>query len=139
MVDGLPRINPTAGGGWIQNSPWNIDLTPLQNGIFLRNPVDTVRMIALGYSPHPEALVMAAHNSAMVNARPDPIVVTEQPLVAAGPRGPELQTQAETILINAVRAPSADFDSVWNAGINAWLGAGAREIVEERRANFIAP
>ena len=139
MVDGLPRINPTAGGGWIQNSPWNIDLTPLQNGIFLRDPAETVRMIALGYSPHPEGLVMAAHTAAMVNARPDPVIITEQPLVAAGPLGPALQSHVERILINAVRAVPGNFDSVWNTEIGEFLNAGARAIVEERRANFVSP
>jgi len=139
MVDGLPRVNPMAGGGWIQNSPWNIDLTPLQNGIFLQNPADTVRMIALGYAPHNEADVMQAHNAAMVNARPDPVISTAQPLIAAGPRSPELQTQAETLIINAVRAAPADFDNVWNSGLAAWLHAGAQAIIDERAANFIAP
>jgi putative aldouronate transport system substrate-binding protein len=138
MIDGLPQINPTAGGGWIQNSAWNIDLTPLQNGVFLRNPDDTVRMIALGYA-YPETDVMDAFNIAMVNARPDPVIATAQPLVAAGPRGPELQFQAETLLINAVRASPADFDSVWNAGIADWLAAGAQEVINERIANFVQP
>jgi putative aldouronate transport system substrate-binding protein len=138
LVDGLPVINPTAGDGWIQNSAWNIDLTPLQNGVFLRNPADTVRMIALGYA-FPEADVMAAFNIAMANARPDPIIATLQPLVAAGPRGPELQTQAETLLINAVRAAPADFDALWSAGIADWLAAGAQEVISERAANFVAP
>jgi putative aldouronate transport system substrate-binding protein len=138
LVDGLPGINPRAGGVWIQNSPWNIDLTPLQNGVFLSNPEDTVRMIALGYA-YPEADVMQAHNAAMVNARPDPIIATAQPLVAAGPRGPELQTQAETLLINAVRVSPADFDNLWNSGIADWLNAGARAVIDERIANFVSP
>ncbi|MCL2599915.1 MAG: hypothetical protein FWD88_01855, partial [Treponema sp.] len=138
MVDGLPRINPTAGEGWIQNSPWNIDLTPLHNGIFMRTPEETMRVIALGY-PFPEEDVMAAHHASMVNARPDPVIITAQPLVAAGPRGPELQTQAEVLLINAVRAAPANFDNVWNTGITNWLNAGARAIIEERTANFVAP
>ncbi|MCL2192410.1 MAG: extracellular solute-binding protein [Treponema sp.] len=137
MVDGLPRINPMAGGGWIQNSPWNIDLTPLQNGIFLGE--DTVRMIALGFAPHPEALVMNAHRVAMNNARPDPVILTEQPLIAAGPRGPELQTHMSILLINSIRAAPADFDSVWNAGVENLMALGAREVIEERRANFVAP
>ena len=137
MVEGLPRINPTAGGGWIQNSPWNIDLTPLQNGIFLGD--DTVRMIALGFSPHPEYLVMQAHRVAMTNARPDPVILTAQPLIAAGPRGPELQTHMSILLINSVRAAPADFDSVWEAGVANLMTLGAREVIEERRANFVAP
>ncbi|MCL2600992.1 MAG: hypothetical protein FWD88_07410, partial [Treponema sp.] len=138
MADGLPRVNPTAGDGWIQNSAWNIDLTPLQNGIFLRTQEETVRAMALGY-PFPEADIIAAHTAAMVNARPDPVISTAQPLIAAGPRSPELQTQAEILLINAVRAAPNDFDNVWNTGITNWLNAGARAIVEERAANFVSP
>jgi len=137
MVGGLPIINPMAGGGWIQNSPWNIDLTPLHNGIFLGD--DTVRMIALGFAPHPEHLVLNAHTVAMNNARPDPVILTEQPLVAAGPRGPELQTHMSILLINAIRAAPANFDGVWNAGVENLMVLGAREVIEERRANFISP
>jgi len=139
LVEGLPRVRPAGElGPWIQNSAWNIDLTPLQNGMFFRNPADTVRMIALGYA-YPSADVTQAFNAAMVNARPDPVIATAQPLVAAGPRSPELQAQAEALLINAVRASPAAFDQVWNDGIRDWLNAGAQVILDERAANFVAP
>jgi len=139
VVDGLPRVNPLAGDGWIQNSSWNIDLTPLHNGIFLENPEDTVRIVAMGYYPHSVTDVMAAHYTAMINARPEPVIITERPLVAAGPLAPALQTQAEIILIRAIRAPPGNFDAIWNEGINEWLNAGARSIIEERAANFVSP
>ena len=138
IVDGLPRVNPTAGDGWIQNSAWNIDLTPLHNGMFLRTEEDTVRALALGY-PFPEDYVLQAFNAAMNNAAPGPVVSTAQPLVAAGPLGPTLTIQAEGIIINAVIAPEADFDRVWDEGIQAWLNAGAQAILDERAVNFVSP
>jgi putative aldouronate transport system substrate-binding protein len=138
MVDGLPRINPNAPDGWIQNSPWNVDLTPLQNGVFLPNPEDTLRMIALGYA-FPEEDVMQALSVSMANARPGIVIAPARPLVAAGPRGPELLTQLETMMINAVRAAPGDFDSVWDTAFQEWMNAGARAIIDERAANFVEP
>jgi len=138
IVDGLPRINPTAGDGWIQNSPWNIDLTPLHNGIFLRTPEETVRALALGY-PFPAEDVIQAHNAAMLNALADPVIMTAAPLVAAGPMGPVLHAQAEALLSSAVRAPEEAFDSIWNSGIANFLNANARAIIEERMENFVPP
>jgi len=138
LVDGLPKVNPTAGQGWIQNSAWNIDLTPLHNGMFLQTEEDTIRALALGY-PFPEEYILQAYNAAMVGAAPGPVISTARPLVAAGPLGPTLTMQAEGLMINAIIASEADFDRVWNEGIQAWLNAGAQAILDERAANFVSP
>ena len=138
MVDGLPRINPTAGDGWIQNSSFNIDLTPLHNGIFLRTEEETIRALAMGY-PFPEEMILRAYNIAMYNARPGPVIATERPLVAAGPLTMNLHTQAQALLIHAIMTTEDNFDNVWNAGITNWMNSGARVIIEERAANFVSP
>jgi len=138
MVDGLPRINPTAGDGWIQNSSFNIDLTPLHNGIFLETEEDTIRALALGY-PFPAEMILRAYNIAMYNARPGPVIATERPLVAAGPLTMTLQAQAQALLIQSIMTPEDNFDNVWNAGITNWMNSGARVIIEERAANFVDP
>jgi len=138
LVDGLPVVFPSPGDGWMQNSSWNIDLTPLHNGMFLRTEEETLRALVIGY-PFPEEDVRQALDAAMNNAMPDPVISTVTPMIAAGPLGPTLLMQAEAVMINAVIAPEADFDAVWDAGVQAWLNAGARAIVDERAANFISP
>ena len=138
MVDGLPRINPTAPDGWIQNSSLNIDLTPLHNGLFLQTEEDTVRALTLIY-PHPAEEIMRAYHIAMLNASPGPVIATERPLVAAGPVAITLQAQAQALLIHAIMAPEENFDAVWETGITNWMNSGGRAVLEERRVNFISP
>ena len=138
LVDGLPVVNPSPPGGWMQNSGWNIDLTPLHNGMFLRTEEETVRALTLGY-PFPEEYILQAFYATMNNAAPGPVISTAAPLVTAGPLGLTLLMQADTLMINAVIAPEADFDAVWNAGIQAWLNAGAQTVLNERAANFVSP
>jgi len=138
MIDGLPRIHPTAEDGWIQNSSLNIDLTPLHNGLFLRTEEESIRALTLVY-PHPAEEIMNAYNIAMRNASPGPVIATERPLIAAGPVALSLQLQAQAFLIQAVMAAEADFDRVWESGITSWMNAGARSVLEERRVNFVSP
>lgn len=139
MVDGLPVINPNAGDGWIQNSGLNIDLAIIANGLFLKTEEDSVRALALTYNPFPAEEVMRAYNVSSSNSRVFPVITTAGPLLAAGPVALTLQQQAEALLINAIMAPEAEFDDVWDSGIQTWLNSGARDIVEERAANFVPP
>ncbi|MCL2600991.1 MAG: extracellular solute-binding protein [Treponema sp.] len=138
MVDGLPRVNPAAGDGWIQNSPRNMDLTPLHYGIFLRTPGETARMSAVDF-PFPAEDVMRAYDVAMSNAGPDPAVAAAGPLLAVGPVALTLRQQAESLLIQAIMTSEGNFDNVWNAGIMNWMNSGARAVIGERAANVVVP
>lgn len=138
IVDGLPKVSPTAGGGWIQNSSLNMDLTPLHNGLFLKAGEENIQALALSY-PFPQEAILQAYNVAMNNARPGPVIQTERPLLAIGPVALTLNQQSEALLVQAIMAPEADFDRVWDEGIVNWLRSGAQAVVDERRANFVSP
>ncbi|MCL2044092.1 MAG: extracellular solute-binding protein [Treponema sp.] len=138
MVNGVPRLNPTASDGWIQNSAQNIDYTPMMNGLFLRTHEESLRALAAGY-PWPEEMVMAAYNTAMNNARPGPVITTASPLLVAGPLSQTLVDKSQQFSVQAIRTEPENFDRVWDAGIEDWLASGARVIIEERERLFVDP
>jgi len=138
IVDGIPKINPAAGDGWIQNSSQNIDYTPIMNGLFLETEEESIRALAAVY-PWPAEMVMAAYNTAMNNARPNPVIITSSPLVVAGPLERTLIDKSEAFLIQSITAPAANFDRVWDTGVADWLLSGADKIRAERQEKFVAP
>jgi putative aldouronate transport system substrate-binding protein len=138
LIDGVPKVNPSAGDGWIQNSNMNIDYTPIMNGLFLRTEEESVRALAAGY-PWPAETVMAAYNIAMNNARPGPVVIPSSPLVVAGPLDRTLIDKSEAFVIQAITASTANFDRVWDSGVSDWLASGAQAIRDERLQKYVAP
>ncbi|MDR0457046.1 MAG: extracellular solute-binding protein [Treponema sp.] len=138
MVDGIPKLNPLAGEGWIQNSGQNIDYTPIMNGLFLQTEEESIRAIASAY-PWTADMVMAAYHVAMNNARPGPVIVPSSPLKAAGPLNQTLQDKSKAFVIQAIIAPAADFNRVWDTSITDWLSSGAEAVRQERLEKYVAP
>jgi putative aldouronate transport system substrate-binding protein len=138
MVDGVPRLNPLAGDGWIQNSALNIDYTPIMNGLFLETEEESLKAIAAAY-PWPAEMIMNAYHIALRNAAPGPVIIPSSPLMVAGPLNQTLQDKSKAIVIQAITAPSANFDRVWDAGIADWLTSGAEAIRRERAEKYVAP
>lgn len=137
IVDSIPKINPNAGSGWFQNSTFNVDLTPLHNGMFPKTEEEKLKALALAY-PFPPEDIMQAYNVAMNNARPSTVIQPVQPLVAEIPVAPTLNQQGGGLLLEAITTSPENFDSVWDAGITKWLSSGAQSVVDERRANLPA-
>jgi putative aldouronate transport system substrate-binding protein len=138
LEDGIPKLNPSAGGGWIQNSPQNIDFTPMMNGLFLSTEEESIRAIASGY-PWPTDMVFDAYNVSMTNARPGPVISTSSPLVVSGPLNQTLIDKSIVVLIESIAAPAANFDRVFDANIADWLASGAQAVVDERNEKYIEP
>jgi len=131
MVDGVPQSTPApAGSPWIMNSPQNIDLTMPINGIELLNNEKNSRVLALQYGSTPAQLIVDAIAAATVNGRAH--VVWVQPEKNFGIYGQTLKDKAKAVLAQAVRAPVADFDRVWDAGYRDWLQSGGQAIIDER-------
>jgi putative aldouronate transport system substrate-binding protein len=138
LINGAPKINPTAGDGWIQNSGQNIDYTPIMNGLFLRTEEESIKALAAGY-PWPSEMVMDAYNISMNNARPNPVIATSSPLIVAGPLDRTLIDKSEAFVIQAITASEANFDREWDSGIADWLASGAKAIRDEREEKYIEP
>jgi putative aldouronate transport system substrate-binding protein len=138
LVDGVPKINPAAPDGWIQNSGQNVDYTPIMNGLFLKTEEESIRAIAAGY-PWPSEMVMQAYNVAMSNARPGPVIATSSPLTVAGPLNQTLQDKAKALIIEVIRAPASSFSRVYEDALADWLASGAEDVRQERAEKFVAP
>jgi putative aldouronate transport system substrate-binding protein len=138
IVDGVPKINPSAPDGWIQNSPQNLDYTPIMNGLFLKTEEESIKALAAGYS-FPSEMIMDAYYIAMKNAKPGPIVIPSQPLRAAGPYSQTLVDKSQNFVVQSIMASEENFDHVWNLGILDWMSSGAQAILDERTALYIEP
>jgi putative aldouronate transport system substrate-binding protein len=108
------------------------------NGLFLETEEESIRALAAGY-PWPSEMVMAAYNIAMTNAKPGPVIATASPLIVAGPLNQTLVDKSNNFVVQAVIAPTANFEREWNSGINDWLASGAKIIREERQEKYVAP
>jgi putative aldouronate transport system substrate-binding protein len=138
IVDGVPKISPNAPDGWIQNSAQNIDYTPIMNGLFLETEEESIRALAAAY-PWPAEMIMEAYRATMNNARPGPVIVPSSPLKVAGPLNQTLWDKSKAFVIQAITAPAADFNRVWDANINDWLSSGAEAVRKERLEKYVAP
>jgi putative aldouronate transport system substrate-binding protein len=135
IVDGIPKIK-VAEGPWIQNSPQNIDYTFAINGLDLGDPELTLRGLASGY-PWPAEMIENAYTIAMTNAAADPIIPVT--LSAAGAYTQTLIDKGNVLLAQSITCKPADFDAVWEAGIQDWLSSGAQAIIDERQEKFYQP
>jgi len=138
MVDGVPKLNPQAGGGWIQNSAQNIDYTVMMNGLFLGSDEENIRALAAGYS-WPADLIVNAYELALRNGRPPIIVSPSSPLSAAGPLGQTLTDKAVVVYTQSITAPAAQFDAVYDDQVEDWLALGAQKVIDERAEKYVAP
>ena len=135
LENGLPKLK-IATGGWIQNSPQNIDYTLPLNGLDMVDPELTVKALANGYSWEAEKIETAYH-IAMHNGVPDPVIPVT--LSAAGPYVQTLIDKDKVLLTESITARPADFDRVWDAGIKDYLESGAQAIIDERKAKYYEP
>jgi len=138
IVDGIPKLTPLAEDGWIQNSAQNIDYTPIMNGLFLETEADSIKALTTAY-PWPAEMIIQAYNTALTNARPNPVIVPSSPLTVAGPLNQTLQDKSKAFMVQSIVAPEADFDRVWDSNIADWLASGADAIRKERAEKFVAP
>jgi putative aldouronate transport system substrate-binding protein len=138
VVDGVLKLNPNAGDGWIQNSAQNIDYTIMMNGLFLGSQEENIKALAAGYT-WPADVIVNAYTLAMTNARPSIIVSPKSPLAAEGPVGATLTSKSTEIFAQSIQAKPGDFDKVYDAQVKEWLDKGAQAVINERAEKYQAP
>lgn len=135
---GVPKLNPTAGDGWIQNSAQNLDYTFMMNGLFIGTDEENIKALAAGY-PWPAEMIVNAYETAMTNARPGIVVTTSSPLTVAGPITQTLADKGVVIYTQTIQAPPDQFDAVYDAAVQDWLASGAQSVIDERREKYLEP
>jgi putative aldouronate transport system substrate-binding protein len=135
MVDGVPKVKP-APGLWIQNSPQNIDYTISINGLELGDAAKNMQALANSYNVDPR-LIYEAYDLSLRNARPLPVIPVV--LSEAGRVQQTLIDAGDVLMIESITSPVAQFDRVWDTGIQNWLTAGGELVRRERADKFIEP
>ena len=121
---------------WYQNSGKNIDMTINCNGLRLSTPEITKLSLAYSYSDVDVADVQNAIEAAMKDWKTAPVPNCGD--IAAESEGTDLKGKRDQAYDNAVVAPVADFDAVWEAGMAEYLANGGQAIIDERTAAWEA-
>ena len=126
-----------ATGNDIQNSGMNIDYTITCNGLHLTSEELTNNSLAHTYAGADPEDILDANKIAKTDTRVD-INVKVGDIEAEGGVGDTLSAKRDTCYDNAVKAPSADFDAVWEEGIADYLSSGGQAIIDERTEKWDA-
>jgi len=133
MVNGIPQIIP-ATGLWIQNSNQNLDYTLPINGLDLGDPALNVTAFSMGYRP--EFAPHIRETSAIALRFGTPLPQIPITLVDA-PRYLGILIDKENELrVNAITAPTGQFDRIFDEGLRDWLNSGGQTVINERRARY---
>ena len=115
---------------WYQNSGKNIDMTINCNGLRLTDEELTKLSLAYSYSDVNPDDVKNAIEVAQVDAKtPKTPSVGD---IQAETEGTDLDGKRDQAYDKAVVASEADFDSVWDQGMEEYLAAGGQAIIDER-------
>ena len=134
IVNGVPNIvGRPAGDPWFQNSAQNIDYTIPMNGVEMGTPELNARVMALSYGNTPPDVIVNAY---MISTRGARASAVYQATTRINQYAATLQDKADELLAQAIRAPVANFDRIWDAGIRDWLASGAQEVINERASLY---
>ncbi len=126
-----------ATGDAIQNSGMNIDYTITCNGLNLTTEDLTKKSLAHTYAGIDPQDILDADKIAKTDTRIG-INVNVGDIEAESGAGDTLTAKRDTCFDNAVKAPVADFDTTWEAGLSDYLSSGGQDIIDERTAKWDA-
>lgn len=126
-----------ATGDAIQNSGMNIDYTITCNGLKLADAQQTVLSRAHNYAGIDPAVVEEADRIANTDMKVGKNVNVGAIASEEG-MGPVLSEKRDIVYDTAVIAPVADFDKVWDQGVEDYLNAGGQAIMDERAQKWEA-
>ena len=131
-AEGIPVMINLQNDPRMMNSPNNLDYALVLNGVDLGNHEKNLKAISKSYEEQYVDWFMDAYRIATVNAVVyNPLLV---PMEAEAQYIPSLNDKRHEILAAAITAKVADFDSVYDAGIQEWLSIGGQACVDEREA-----
>ena len=136
LEDGAVEVIAATGDD-IQNSGFNIDYTITCNGLKLVDEEQTLKSTAHSYAGIDPAQVEHANEVANTDLHVGKNVNVGT-IEAEEGQGPALSEKKDVVFDNAVIAPSEEFDSVWDAGMEDYLSSGGQAIIDERTEKFEA-
>lgn len=136
LEDGAIEII-AAEGDAIQNSGMNIDYTITCNGLHFVDDEITLKSAAHNYANVDSKDVENAINIAETDMKRAKNYRTA-PIAAEEGMGEALSSKRDVLFDTAVSAPEADFDKVWDEGMEDYLASGGQAIMDERAAAWDA-
>ena len=124
-----------ATGNDIQNSGMNIDYTITTNGLKLVDPALTEKSLAYSYAGIDPKLVGDADKIAKTDNRATKSYHIGAIDAETG-MGDPLNQKRDQILDQAIVAPVAEFDKIFDQGMQEYLAAGGQAIIDERKAKW---
>jgi putative aldouronate transport system substrate-binding protein len=130
--NGIPVMINLKNDPRMMNSPNNLDYAMIVNGVDLGDPEKNVLVLSKSYEAGYEEIFVKAYNMAMKDA----IVYNNKiiPFASEAQFSTTLGDKRKEVMANAITAGTADFDRVFDAGIQEWLGMGGQQCVDERQA-----
>lgn len=134
--EGYVEVLP-ATGDWIMNSPQNIDYTITINGLDLGDEAKTIGSLSLGYPGVSAETIATAYemsiNDGLINQN-----VNVGEIESEAGMGPALSEKRDVLLAQAIVADPAEFDAVFDSGLDDYLASGGQAIIDERTAKWEA-
>jgi|LSQX01.1.fsa_nt_gb putative aldouronate transport system substrate-binding protein len=130
--NGIPVMINLMNDPRMMNSPNNLDYAVVVNGVDLGDPSKNVLVLSKSYEAGYEDIFVKAYDIAMKDA----FVINNKiiPFESEAQYTTTLNDKRKEILANAITASEADFDKVYDAGIQEWLNMGGQQCVDERQA-----
>lgn len=119
-------------GDKIMNSPNNLDYALVLNGVEMGDPEKNVKLLSKSYDVGLDGIFLQAYDAGTKDGGSFPR--TGIPIDAEAQFSNTLKEKKKEILANAIVAPAAQFDTVYDAGIQEYLQAGAQQCLDERQA-----
>ncbi len=126
-----------ATGEPIMNSAINIDYTITCNGLHLMDDELTLKSLSHSYAGIDPALIVRA-NEICNNDAQAPKNVRVPYIEAQEGIGPAMIEKRDIIFDTSVSAKEADFDSVWDSGMEDYLSSGGQAVIDERTEKWEA-
>ncbi|MDR1687381.1 MAG: extracellular solute-binding protein [Clostridiales bacterium] len=134
--DGSIEIIPAQKAEYIQNFLHNFDYTITISGLDLGDESLNGKSLAFNYEGIEARYIERAYLTAKNETRILPYYYNVDVIYAEDGMDYDLEKKRDELLIRAVKASPADFDSVFDAGYEDYMAFGARAIIDERTAAF---
>ena len=130
--NGIPVMINLQNDERMMNSPNNLDYALVVNGVDLGDTEKNIAVLAKSYEAGYEDLFKQAYELSMKDATVYSNLVV--PFESEAQYSTSLDDKRKEIMSNAIIASEADFDAVYDAGVQEWLSMGGQQCLDDRQA-----
>ena len=131
-ANGIPVMINLENDDRMMNAPNNLDYAVIVNGVDLGKEEENIMVLSKSYEAGYEEFFMNSYKISMHDAvvfNPDVTLFEAEAQFSTS-----LNDKRKEILANAIMASEADFDKVYDQGVEEWLASGGQQCLDERQA-----